>query len=242
LVVGSPTRWHYPRRGSVAQLGSEERGHAAGQTYLQTSLLTHSYLHTHPGHLLCAGVDCQGEPLDRNQGGLDIEDVQIMPGTNLLVMSDEYAPSIVIVQGFGARCGEVRSAPAAQCQLDAVPAELEAVPTAARGWGAGSSSAAACGVARARIQCSQSPAAAQHSGGSGNEALGDVWPDSWGLEETCAPALQILARYVPEDSPLSASRTGYPVFKVLPALFSNRRTNRSAAPCSSSTPGAHRPR
>ena len=87
---------------------------------------------------------CASGPMGFNQGGLDVEDIQIVYGRDHLAIVDEYGPSIAIVKGFGAgtSCGEV------------------------------------------------------------------------------------VARYVPTDSTLRAKKTGYPIFKVLPAVFGTRRMNR----------------
>ena len=87
---------------------------------------------------------CAAGPIAYNQGGLDTEDIQIVPGRDHFVIVEEYTPSIAIVKGFGAgvSCGEV------------------------------------------------------------------------------------IARYVPTNSTLNPKKTGYPIFKVLPAALSMRRSNR----------------
>lgn len=42
---------------------------------------------------------CVGEPLAYDVGGLDTEDVAPIPGTDLLVLVEEYAPSVLVVHG-----------------------------------------------------------------------------------------------------------------------------------------------
>jgi len=46
---------------------------------------------------------CGGEPLAYDVGGLDTEDVAPIPDTDLLVLVEEYAPSVVLVHGLTGR-------------------------------------------------------------------------------------------------------------------------------------------
>jgi len=45
------------------------------------------------------GANCAGEPLATDVGGIDPEDVAPIPGTNLLVVVEEYSPSVMVVHG-----------------------------------------------------------------------------------------------------------------------------------------------
>lgn len=55
------------------------------------------------------GAVCKGNPLNFSTSGLDTEDIQKIPGTNLYIMADEYSPSIVIVNGEWDKpsCGKI---------------------------------------------------------------------------------------------------------------------------------------
>lgn len=46
---------------------------------------------------------CVGAPLRRDVGGVDTEDVAPIPGTDLLVLVEEYAPSVLVVHGLTGR-------------------------------------------------------------------------------------------------------------------------------------------
>jgi hypothetical protein len=50
---------------------------------------------------------------------------------------------------------------------------------------------------------------------------------------------QIVARYVPTDSKLSSAEAGYPIIKVLPAILSQRREDRSFGALSVSSNGKY---
>jgi hypothetical protein len=46
------------------------------------------------------------------------------------------------------------------------------------------------------------------------------------LNPTATKPPAVVARYVPVDSGLSSEEAGYPIIKILPAVFSLRRDNR----------------
>jgi len=45
------------------------------------------------------GANCVGEPLALDVGGVDPEDVAVIPGTDLLAVVEEYSPSVMVVHG-----------------------------------------------------------------------------------------------------------------------------------------------